>query len=90
MSKPVLKSTDSFPTSAQQQAAVDTVVRMALLEGGITAAVVQQLGSLQREAGLRVATIMIMLAGAAVPDTRDWQGLLQEHLAGSAPKDVAQ
>ena len=85
-----LKPTDPFPTPDQQQAAIDTVVRMALLDGAITEAVIEQLATLPREAGLRVATIMVMLAGAAVQDTQDWQGLLQEHLAGAAPEDVVQ
>ena len=99
MSKRSLEATDPFPTPNQQQDAIDTVVSrkprsgfagMALLQGAITTAVIEQLASLPREAGLRVATVMVMLAGAAVQDTQDWQGLLQAHLAGSAPEDVAQ
>ena len=41
------------------------------------------LGTLPPEAGKRVATIFVMLAGKAVPDDSDRRELLIEHLAGT-------
>ena len=72
------------PTTPQEQKdALDVIIRMALTndEGStMTNELPLMLGTLQRSAGVRVADIMVMLAGAAVPDSRDWVTLLKENI----------
>jgi len=72
-------------TPDEQEAAMDTFVRMALTndQGPLSSSLADMLGTLPREAGKRVGTILIMLAGKAVPDDGDWREILNEHLAGT-------
>jgi hypothetical protein len=72
-------------TPKQQIGAMDVVIRAALTNerGPLTDELRVMLGSLPREAGIRVANIMIMLAGAAVADVVDWRQVLQDHLGGT-------
>lgn len=72
-----------FPTPDEQQHAIDVITRMALGDGAMTTLVIDQLASLQPVPGLRVANIMLMLAGCAVEDPAAWAGILVEHLAGA-------
>ena len=69
----------------EQKAALDVIIRMALTndKSPMTSELGGMLGTLPRDAGRQVATIMIMLAGAAVQDDDEWRELLHEHFEGS-------
>ena len=74
------------PTTAdEQEAAMETFVTMALTndQGPMSSGLADMLGTLPREAGKRVATILVMRAGKAVPDDGDWREILNEHFAGT-------
>ena len=84
-------ATTLLPTTPDQQtAALDVLIRAALTneEGPLTSDLQRMLGTVQHEAGLRVATVLVMLAGLAVPDNEEWVALLKEHLAGATPAKV--
>ena len=55
-------------TPDEQEVAMDTLIRMTLTndQSPISSGLADMLGTLPREAGKRVATILIMLAGKAM------------------------
>lgn len=71
------------PTLDQQAAAMDTLVRMALTDSQISSDLPRMLSTLQGDAPQRVATILVMLAGACLPDAVEWKALLQQHIEGA-------
>lgn len=78
------------PTTPEQQtAALDVLVRAALTDftGPLSSELQTMLSTLPRDTGLRVASVLVMLAGMAVADTADWRALLAEHMAGADQED---
>ena len=73
-------------TPDEQEAAMDTLVRMALTndQGPMSFGLADMLSTLPRESGKQVAAVLVMLAGKAVPDDDDWRDLLIEHLTGAS------